>query len=410
MNTVHTITKLLFFVTALNASAASERCDQNLKKLLLCLSERAPSALRGRALAHEGQVLGRVAREWRPGELSIEALKARANSTAGDSLLAKSLFSVDMVGVRKARQRAAEMESSERQLDSSLSTQNTLLDGYLALVRIQLLRQEMRLLTETEKSLDKNLQEYRRRHQLSADQDASKTIFMLALQGLRQQRVLEEQETHGLVHDLETQIDETLNPSDANLPHLPEKWVSLKESSISPSALDIQKINLLKSKAEALATLSRKEKKPVLALGPSVEFNEFAGQSSYRIGLNLQAPLNLFNDFSGTAELAERSMARAATEASTRQRELTGEIEHAKEVYLSATAALKESEPPTKTWERIASVNTLFTRGLVPGSTVVEAMRQAMSSLQTHNELTYRAVQAFCKVRIAENKAEECWQ
>jgi len=403
---------LAFFLLAQAplAMAATERCDQSLPQLLNCLNERSPARLRSLSRATESEMLRQVAGEKKPIDLTVQALRDESKSTAGDSVQATGMIGLDLVGLRRARQDAASWEAEDRHLQAEIERQSVMFNGYLSLVRIQLLRKEIRLLQETEKSLEKNLIEYKKRPQLSPEQEASKTLFFLALQSLRQQRILSEQEEHSLVHDWEIQIHESFSPSESNLPKIPVQWPNLSSSQRSENAAEVRHISILKNKLEAQAHLSVTEKRPLLQLGPTFEWNRISGTEGFRYGLTLQAPLTLLSDFSGTAELAHRSFERAALEAETKRRETLGDLEHTKDVYASSVQALKSSEPTEQTWARLAALNRQFLRGLVSGASLVEIMRQATSGMQTQHQLVLRAVSTFCKIKIAEARAEECWR
>ena len=149
---------LAFFLLAQAplAMAATERCDQSLPQLLNCLNERSPARLRSLSRATESEMLRQVAGEKKPIDLTVQALRDESKSTAGDSVQATGMIGLDLVGLRRARQDAASWEAEDRHLQAEIERQSVMFNGYLSLVRIQLLRKEIRLLQETEKSLEKN--------------------------------------------------------------------------------------------------------------------------------------------------------------------------------------------------------------------------------------------------------------
>lgn len=394
-----------------HAQTVAQKCDTSVQSMLWCIGERSPNVLRSQAAAHEGDALIDVAREWRNPELNIQALQATTKSDVlGDSVQATGLYTLDLAGVRNARHRSASLEAQERRLKSQSEKQTTLVQGYLQLLRIHLLQQELELLGETETSLEKNLAEFKRRPRLSAEQQASKTIFTLALQGQRRQRTIQEQDYHALIHDLEIQINEKFEPTAKNLPPAHRHFEPLSAVASASDAPERQQIDVLREKAKALAEQVRAEKKPLLSVGPSLEWDRNAGQTGYRVGVAMQFPLPFFERFNGTHELTARSKLRAESEAATRLRELEGELAHSTEIYQSAIEALKDAESAEKTRERIAQINHLFAQGLVSGASVVETMRQGLALLQSNDELVLRATAAMCKVRMLENKVEECWK
>lgn len=393
-----------------HAAAPSERCDRSREALHACLKTRATWALRAQARETEARAeIGVAAQRTNP-MLDLQGLKATPSDPNGDGVHASLIVPLDLHGLRRARTAFARAQAKAGTARRELETFEGLRTSYLALHRIRQLRALLEIQKSMEASLAQTTAIYRKRPRLSPEQEANRTIIDLAHAEAASRVALLSQELHGFEHDIEIQIQEAWRPDASNLPAAPSRWPALgARAPLVAESAPVRLIAHTRAMAEHEAEIARVEKRGSLALGPAFEWTKLRDEQGWRAGVLVQFPLALLESHATSRELASAKQARGQAEALADQREAEGELDHNREIYEGAVAALKTFNEREAIAPRLKRMSTFLAEGLVAPATLSEALRQIYGLMQARDELELKALAAWCRIQLVSRDPEMCF-
>jgi cobalt-zinc-cadmium efflux system outer membrane protein len=106
-------------------------------------------------------------------------------------------------------------------------------------------------------------------------------------------------------------------------------------------------------------------------------------------------------------EYAHMGVDRAQQSLDLRQRELTNEKQILVKRYADSVQSLKSTVSAEEVERKHRSMETIFTRGLIPSSLVIEAHRQMVDLTKSRNEMELSALQALWQVYTLEGRLFE---
>ena len=384
------------------------------RTLLTCVRARAPSALSARA--HVQEQTGRLAqaRELANPGLYAQIFRSGPGDPAGDAVQSSVLFPIDTWGVRSTRMRKASYARSASELDARLSEEDLVRHTLLALHRIRQTRTFVAQSQEQNAGIRASLNAFKRRTSLAPEQEATRLTLSTAAAAEESRLALLQQDLEGLAHDVAILIGVPWQPNESTLPPETTNWPTLElpRSAENPSVSDSSprraQAALRFAEADEGAALAKAERRPPISVGPSAEWSRTSVDAGWRAGIVAQIGLPILDSRAGSAQAAAAEAARLRVEAEGAWREARGDAEHALEVYLASVEKLKALEPRAAALDRLRKTRGLFARGLVAGSTYLEAHRQTRELLQARADLELRAVDSRCITLAYAGRFEEC--
>lgn len=389
-------------------SFANDACQKEVETLIGKLGKSSISILQSESKVRESDAGIRAKKEWSNPSFSIQGLRASGKDPSGDSLQTSVLFPISLGSVRAKSGVKAELEARDQTVQLEIEKRKIQSWLFMTFHRIRQLQGQQNGLKKVHESLTQTLNDFKRRTRRSPEQETVFQTLQLALSDVISKEVLNHQENHALVHDVEIQIGEEWNVNSTCLPKAPASWPALHiDADKIESSLFAEKRRTQIQKAAADAELMKAEKRPVIQIGPAAEWTRVLGEPGFRAGVALQMPLP-FENHSGTRALAARTEERQVVEATSSWREMVGELAHSEEIYRQSTAAMAQLPDVTKSDENLKRVDANFRRGLVSGSLYVESLRQYVSYRQNHDELEIRALDSWCKIQTFIHSSGSC--
>ncbi|MFZ9596021.1 MAG: TolC family protein [Bdellovibrionia bacterium] len=382
---------------------------QEFRSLLKCIEQNSPRILEAQASKHQAQALPAQARQWMNPTFNLNTLYSIPNNPDGHQVQGSLQFPLDLSRIRESREKKAWLEQKELTLHASLESQSVLTQSYLDLHRIRELTQQIQLLEDTQKTLKNLLQTFEHRPRLSADQETTRESLTLALEENKNRLELEKLEQHSLVHHIEMEINASWSGSLGSLPPAPSRWPRLPTELKTDQSLPLQRVKAHAEKQEQALAVLQAEKNPIPLVGPYLGYSTLPGAMGFQVGVVLTMPLPVVESYAGSLELASRTSARAQLMEAMEKRRQHGEIEHSKEVYTQTVARLTQMQSQALVSQRIERLGQLFSQGLISGLGFLEAMRQNLLLVQSHDELEIKALESWCQIQVLQNQIEDCF-
>ncbi len=395
----------LVLFSAKNLLAQSLSCDsiENAQDILNCVIENHPDIQRANAQIEVSKTSFLVAKQRPNPEVEVRELFS-AEPDKEDFLSEINLsHTLELGGKRKNRIRQAR---AYEQLSSAITLsvkEKAVLNTVLVLHRLRQLQTEFSLLNETVHAFENIRTLYQKRPILDPEQQTSLTVFGLAEKEMRLKKVSLTEEEISIFTYLQKATHRPLSFSKSFLPK--KKWPNLN---VSNSLETIRGSVITKPQAELeQATSSLKAAKsgawPNLKLGPSVETEEFAGESATAVGFNLSLSLPIFHQNQGEKREAFFNQEKAKLDLQLTQLESVLERKKLIQTYQQIVKILRVSKPNELKLSH-QEIDSFFERGLVSSALVLETHKQMVESQERFHILELKAIEALWKVYALEGR------
>lgn len=396
----------IFILRGVHAEEGPSPCSalSSPKDVLGCALTNHPDILRAQAEAANLEAFEQLARQRPNPEVDSEFVSPSGEDEPSLSLQASYLHTFELGGKRDRRIDRAKVQRKIALTRLELAKTDVARATVLNLYRLRHLQSELAAVEEGLDTFGKIIRQYRGRRQLSPEQDVSLNVFLLAEgdYALRKSRLLQEQQALKQYFDLATGGD-----FQAVLNVLPERKTDWPAVAASTSALG----GVLRQEAQAAVELSRAELGlarsdawPDMKLGPLVEAQSGRGQSNQNFGGSLSLALPLYQRNQGARALAQNEMRRAEIHLGQRDRELAAQWRTWREVYQNAVTSLKDIPTIDQMEKKHKNMESLFERGLIQSSLIIEAHRQMADFTESVNDQELRAVEALWSIHALEGR------
>jgi outer membrane protein TolC len=243
---------------------------------------------------------------------------------------------------------------------------------------------------------------------LSASQEASLSIFKLALADSLVKRSELFEEERELEHFFHVSTGHSLEELKPFLPKKPKRWPTLTHHSNDEQVSPRVK-KLISQKDYALSMLKVEQSKawPTMKIGPSISYEKEDQTNNFNAGLSFSIPLPIFHANGGGRKSAQNELKRSQKFITIARAEESHERAEQLRVYNNATRVLKMTASNRELEKIHKKVSRLYDRGLVESSTLIESFRQWNDFLKGRHERELTAINALYLIYNYDGKISE---
>jgi cobalt-zinc-cadmium efflux system outer membrane protein len=393
---------LLLFFPFPTVWAAPVDCDRltGVRDVLACALQNHPDSRMAQAAIEQGESLEDLAGQRPNPELNSQAVWG--NTPAGEKYSYYELnltHDFEVGGKRDARIARARAEQEQRRSSALGAREQVYISTLLALHHIRQIQSEVVVLRGALESYARIQRQFQARPRLNPEQTASLRIFEIAQGSTRLQLAPLQSELNREIHTIEHALGHSFDPRPELLPSQRTAWPKLADAELSGPVQGVMVRSSLSDLelARAQAGLARSDSWPSLKLGPTLQIQNQEASSFNAFGLNLSLTLPIFHlngagrtYFDSGTKKAEIALGAARTEGQH-------EREYHLKRYQGAVAALENALDEPQLERKHQEVEGLFTRGLLPGTTIIEIHRQMLDFIKNRNEQELAAIESLEK-------------
>lgn len=356
----------------------------------------------------------------------VENLESAASQrpnpeVAGKSLFGKSLgdnvmshevslaHTVELGGKRAARVEKALAEKEIAVASSQRSREQILLETLHTLYRLRQIQAELHTLDEALETFSRIQRQFRSRPRLTPEQEVSLSVFDIAIGDYQLRKAALESELTAHIQEIELAIGQKVELSVKLLPSRRTKWPKFDaEGESSPfkgAAMKSARANL--KFAEAELSLAQSLSWPNLKIGPTIESQTEGPFTFQTYGFNFSFELPIFQTNGGGKAVARTGLDLAERNLSLRAREISNERKILLKKYENLAKAVQNSLSHEELDRKHRNTDSLFTRGIIPSSLVIEAHRQIVDFTKNQNEQELSALEALWKILVLDGRVIE---
>jgi outer membrane protein TolC len=377
------------------------------QEVIRCAEERSPEVQKALLAMERAKAQVEAAVQWKNPELSIDSLHGKVGTENRSETELGLGIPIELGGKISARRAVANggVEQAEAELFSA--RQKVSIETLLKLHRLRQILHEQELVEESISTFSKLVSQYGKRLKLSPEQEMSAAVFRLARSEYDLKKSAIYDEIFALDSFFKTTIGTDFEGIKKILPAGFKTWPKIDSLGAKNSSPQLKLLKAELKIAQAELTLAKSESWPTVIVGPSIKFQTEAGRSDQLYGFNLSLPLPLFNaNGAGRvvsalgAKLVETKMSLGISEGERRREELVKSYEHSTAV-LGSTLSHQEIE------KKHTEIESLFLRGVVPSSLVIEAHRTFVELEKSRNERELKALEALLSIYSLDGKQLE---
>jgi outer membrane protein, heavy metal efflux system len=370
--------------------------------ILSCALRNHPDIQRARSQAARREALLRAAGQRFNPEVDAES----SFSDEQDHIQAAYLHTFELGGKRRQRLQEARAEGDALAIGLQKTQEEVALKTAASLYRLSHIQGELDAVQEALDTFGKIVKQYRSRPRLTPEQQVSLNVFLLA-QGdyeLRKSALLQDQRELKTYFDLATGLDFQMVL--AARPGRKTDWPDLAapQTSTGSASAAWREAQTAVALSEARLGMARSETWPDLKAGPLAEIESGQGQSNQAYGAALSLSLPLYQRNQDRRALAQAELQQAQAHFALRERELQAELAQRREIYALAVQSLKGTPPIPQMEKEHARAKSLFERGLVESSLIIEAHRQMADFTRSLNEQELRAIEALWSIYVLQGR------
>lgn len=396
---------------ALSTTALAGPCDSltSVESVVECALESAPDMIRAKTEAQRAEALGDQASQRPNPEFSADGTYGLQLGDKVWNVNAAVTHTVEIGGKRSARIERADGEFARAQAELLRAKERTLMETLKILNRMRQISNEAHVLDEALDTFTKILKQYFRKSALGPEQQVSLSIFQLAESDYRLRRNSLEIETTTLKQQISVLMGRKVDLPISALPEPRSKWPNFGENGEaekwSGSWMGIPRADL--KIAQADLELARSNSWSNFRLGPSYQYQAQGPIAAHMWGANLTFDLPLFHMNGGGREVAHRELFKAEQGLNVTTREIQANRAVLLERYKSTVEVLSKSVSRQEMEKRHRNVESLFERGVISSSLVIEAHRQMADFTRERNVQELSLLEALWQLQALEGKLFE---
>ncbi len=315
----------------------------------------------------------------------------------------------ELGGKRKARINQATVLGNKPIVNTLQTKESIALQTVLALYRLRQIRSELSQLDEAIATFNKIQRTFQARPKLAPEQEVSSASFDLAREDYQLQKTSLIQEQSELKYFLELATGNAFSILQRYLPPFKSRWPKLQSeadiSNIHNSTIALAKLD--QAIAQSEIQVARSKVWPDLKIGPTLDTESLTNSTKAIGGVGFSIPLPILNRNKGEKAFAEAEKLRSDTNLELTLRKISIERRTQLQRYSTAIRALKQSPAVSQLSSKHESIESLFEKGLVPSTLVIEAHRQLNDIVKTRNEQELTAIDALWRIYIIDGRLSE---
>lgn len=335
--------------------------------------------------------------------LSTRYVKGDSNGEDNSELEANLSFTIELGGKRGSRKDYAQARKSEAMATNNATKANVKIATILNLHRLRQVLEEKKLLAEATRAFSKVIGQLKKLPRLSAEQEASLTLFEIALEETKVNESETFEEERKLEHYFHIATGHSLEEIKGFLPKAPSAWPHIQQKT-EQSSPEINKLKSLAKLAGKELEIQKSEAWPDLKIGPSLAIERDGGIENKMIGFNVQIPIPVFQANGGGKAYARSELLRAQKNISLTIAEENHERFEQLRVYESAVKILSKTMKLNTIEKKHNRIEKLYLRGVVSSSVFLDSLKQKLSYLKSRNSREITALKALWSIHKYDGK------
>lgn len=393
---------LLFLVIYPLAQAATNSESQkvtSLEDFLKIVEERAPEIqLQVGELKVSEKSIKQASQFLNP-DVSIGSWRGEAGDQTWKQTDISILQPIELGGKRSGRIQLAKANTSLAKSSLNQMKSQVRVFTLLSLHRLRQVIFEKSLIEEAQEAFEKLVRNYKKRPQLSPEQNTSLFLFQMAKRDYDLKRTEIDNEQRSLSIELKKMSNMDLNDI---IPILPQKiieWPEVESSNkiLSPS-LDILRAQKEVSKFEY--EVAKSESWPTPSIGPSFTNQSQFGEKASILGIMFTTKLPILNLNGGGRAASRENLYLSEKSLNLEENKLSLDKNNLLENYKSQVLTLNKSNVDGTIHTKHQQIESYFLKGLINSSLVIETHRQIFDSQKSYHQSELSALENYYQIRI----------
>lgn len=320
----------------------------------------------------------------------------------GQSLLdleTNVLFTLELGKKRNSRKNFALARKAEAIASNELIKSDVKIATILNMHRLRQVFEEKKNLNETISGFSKVIGQLRQLPRLSAEQEASLTLFEMALEEIKinESELFEEEKK--LEHYFHVSTGHSIDEIDNFLPEAPINWPIVTNKNGRSESPDVKRLKSLVTLAQGELEIQKSNAWPDIKIGPSFSLDRNGEVENKLMGFNLQIPIPLFQANGGGRAYAQSEVARSIQNVTLTLSEENHERFEQYRIYRSSVSILNKAMKQNLIEKKFNRIEKLYLRGMVSSSVFLDSLKQKLSYLKTQYNREMTALRAFYRIR-----------
>lgn len=365
--------------------------------VVLCAQKNHPDIQRAESRIANLDAYVQLARQRPNPEVDAESTFRSDEDEPNTEIEAAYLHTFELGGKRGRRIEQAKLQQDLLRAQVQRIGEEVILKTILNLYRLRQLEAELATVEESLGVFGKIVRQYKSRRRLAPEQEVSFSVFSLAEGDYQIKRSLLLQEQQALKGFFDLALGADVQLTQLSLPARQTNWPKVD---LQPKSSN--QIGSIRKEAQAVAALSeagykiaRSEVYPNLAAGPRMALESGNGQNSQGFGVELSLGLPIYHRNKGLVALAQNELNEAQISLKQTERELETQRRILVSAYKMSIDSLSKLPDYSEMQKKHHSVESLFDRGVVSASLVIEAHRQMTEFITDQNEQELKAIEAL---------------
>ncbi len=393
----------ILFVLALimNSRLADAACSsiQTYKDVLNCALENNPEIIKSESNSSRTKLNENVASQILNPEINSKTVFSGLQSGSNRDIEITLAQSFELGNKRKFRIERSKAETNLALLQKTKTIEEIYIDTVTNLYRAKYIKNEIEVVSNSLNTFETIEKQYRNRARLSAEQEVSLNIYELAISDYEMKRGSLNAELELIKSELIISVGQEFQLNTKTLPldkkNWPETNIPISEYSKSIShrlaLADIQLSNAAFRIESSLAW-------PDLKIGPTYQSQVQGSEHSDLWGFSLSLPLPIYHANGAGKSYAIAGVNRANLLLKITETQLQTERKLQAERYKRSVALISALPPEAEIRKKTQKMASLFKRGVVPSSLVVEAERQLLELTKSKQDQEIQAIKSLIRI------------
>lgn len=377
------------------------------KDIIECALDFHPSIKRGTLRVESTAKLEEQASQIPNPTLSTRFVKGDNNGEDISELEANLSFTLELGGKRGSRTEHAIARKTEAVASNDAIKADVKIATILNMHRLRQVLEEKKLLVEALAAFSKVIGQLKKLPRLSAEQEASLTLFEMALEETKISGSELFEEERKLEHYFHVSTGHSIQEISSYLPKTPENWPDVSRSQSHTTSPEVKKLKSLANLAQKKLEIQESEAWPDIKIGPSLAVEKDGAVENKMVGFNVQIPIPVFQVNGGGKAYARSELLRAKKNISLTIAEENHERFEQLRVYESSVKILKKTMKQSLIEKKHNRIEKLYLRGVVSSSVFLDSLKQKLSYLKSRNHREITALKALWNIHKYDGKILE---
>lgn len=377
-----------------------------IKEILTCIVEVHPRIIAAKLEVTKTENLENLARQRQNPNLSTRNLFPASSQANGINTEIDLSQSFELGGKRQGRIESARVEKKISLTSLRIIEENVLIETLMNLYRLRQIENELEIYDETLLTYGHIQKQFKRRSQLTPEQQVATSVFHLAEGDILFQKTSVLSEKNAILSELEYALGQKLSIQVSQLPMFDLSVKNIPTTEKTNSLLEQSKALVSLSQAELIN--QKAQRYPNFSFGPSYDGNSLGSASeNHTLGFNFSIGIPIVQTNKAGVALAKQEVSIAEKNLELQQRATNAQKQKWKSQYDLAMTVLESGIKSQDIELKHKKIESLYDRGFLPSSMVIEAHRQVLDYARHQHDQEILALEARFKLYTLEGRLFE---